>query len=206
MEPIPRAGSARGSIALDTWKRERLPQLETVSRLAAAAADQAESDLLTRAYVLVLVAEFQAFFTDLLSDIAGALVAALPDQVPLLFRQVLRDAMEDGRVVSFRNPDSTTLHRDLVRFDLPLRQLLAGGDRAGRNLLNRLDQVIGTRNKLAHGSGSVRELGVGGGRLSVATVDEWSGDLDQLATRLDNAVASKLNARLSVSLATRESR
>jgi hypothetical protein len=206
VEPITTAVPARGSSALDTWTRARLPQLETVSRLAAAADDLAEADLLTRAYVLVLAAEFQAFFTDLLSDITHALVAALPDQVPPLFRKVLQDAMEDGRVVSFRNPDSTTLHRDLVRFDLPLRQLLTGTDRAGRNLLTRLDQVISTRNKLAHGSGSVSELGVGGGRLSVATVDEWSGDLDQLATRLDKAVASTLSARLSVSLATRESR
>lgn len=203
MEPT--VDPAPPSTALDRWRRERTPQLATLSRLAAAAATQAEADLLTRSYVLVLAAEFQGFFTDLLSNIARALVAALPDDVPPELRRVLQDAMEDGRMVNSRNPDAMTLHRDLVRFDLKLRELIAGGDRTGRQLLARLDQVIRARNKLAHGSGSVAELGVDGGRLSVRTVDEWRGHLDNLATILSDVVAFDLTARLSVSLPTGES-
>jgi hypothetical protein len=191
--------SAVRSRALDRWRRERLPQLTLVSRLAAAAGTQPEADLLTRAYVLVLAAEFQGFFADLLTAIARLLVDSLPEGVPPPLRHVLWHAMEQDRVVDFRNPDATTLRRDLSRFDMDVRTLLAGDDRAGRGLLNRLDQVIGIRNKLAHGAGSVSGLGPDGDRLAPATVDEWSRDLDRLATILDKAVASHLTAGLSIS-------
>lgn len=201
MEPI---AAATGSPALGTWRTVRRPQLEAAARLAAAARDGVEADLLTRAHVLVLAAEFQGFFTDLLSEITGALVSALPAEVPPDLREVLREAMEDGRVVGFRNPDATTLGRDLIRFDIRLRDLLARGDRTAAGLLARLEQVIRVRNKLAHGAVPVSEVGPGGGRLDPRTVAEWARDLDRLATILDNAVAAHLSAHLSVTLRREE--
>jgi len=153
--------------------------------------------------VLVPAAEFQGFFSDLLTDIAQMLVDALPDEVPPPLSEVLKHAMERDRVVDFGNPDATTLRRDLFRFDMQARTLLAGDDRGGRGLLNRLDQVIGVRNRLAHGAGSVSELGPGGDRLEAATVDEWSRDIDRLATILDNAVASHPSAGLSINWSER---
>jgi hypothetical protein len=185
------------SPALTRWRTDRGAQLETASRLAAAAATPADADLLTRAYVLVLAAEFQGFFTDLLSDIGRTLVDALPDEVPPPLRAVLLEAMRGGRMVEFRNPDATTLRRDLIRFDVSLRHLARGGAPGGPGL-DRLGRLIATRNKLAHGSGAVGELGPDGGRLTADVVDEWWRDVDQLAATLDNVVAVHLTERLSI--------
>lgn len=204
MEPTVTAPATTPSAALTVWQRDRQPQLEIVSRLAAEAVTEPEADLLTRAYVLVLAAEFQAFFTDLLSVISGALVAALPDEVPPEFRLLLRDALEDGRVVGFRNPDATTLRRDLRRFDLELRELVVRGP-AGASLLTRLDQLIRVRNKLAHGGATVSTLGTDGRRLTASDVDDWRSEIDRLATTLDRAVARHLSHRLSIEPAGKES-
>jgi hypothetical protein len=191
------------STALTRWRTDRLPQLATISRLAHAAADRSEADLLVRAYVLLLTAEFQGFFTDLLTDISQAIVDALPGEVRPPLRMVLRDAMGAGRLVDHRNPDATTVRRDLVRFDMQTAELLAG-DRDARVLLNRLDQVIRTRNALAHGAGTVSAAGPGGRPLSTTTVDEWTAHLDRLAAILDKVVARNLSERLSVDLVTKE--
>jgi hypothetical protein len=191
------------SPALTRWRTDRLPQLATISRLAQAAADRSEADLLVRAYVLVLTAEFQGFFTDLLTDISQAIVDALPGEVRPQLRMVLRDAMGAGRVVDHRNPDATTVRRDLVRFDMQTAELLTGV-RDARVLLKRLDQVIRTRNALAHGAGAVSAAGPGSRPLSTTTVDEWTAQLDRLAVILDKVVAQNLSERLSVDLVAKE--
>jgi hypothetical protein len=197
MEPPTTIAPTRDRSALEVWRRDRQPELAIMSELAGQATSQAEVDLLTRAYVLVLAGEFQAFFTDLLSDVAKTLVSALPDDVLPPLRKVLQNAIEDGHLINFRNPDTTTLQRDLVRFDFQLRERLSSAD---RRRLRRLDEVIRTRNKLAHATATVAELGPGGARLTPATVDEWRRDLDQLVTILNKAVASDLRTRLSATV------
>jgi hypothetical protein len=183
------------SPALSLWKGERRHRLRIAQRLAVEAdADSLVAAYLLGAQVIALVAEFQGYCSDLLSDVVDvALRSVNRDEKRRPLDLVLRTAMTTDRAVDTRNPTSANLARDFARLGMKLRD-----DLAPRRLLKSLDAAVTARNALAHAGGDLHGIGIDGSILTARHADQWASDLDALAGSLDSSVREHLTRRLDL--------
>jgi hypothetical protein len=151
------------SIALQTW---RGPRRQSIDRLAQAHADMGEVEgpgrpleigrSLAHAYIMRLLAEFQAFVRDVYDLAAEHLVNVADPPEGLVV--VLTSAITRGRSIDSGNATMTSLRTDFGR--LGIRDLggkLAQRDsrwdaQAGGTDPSRYNALVAVRNALAHGN------------------------------------------------------
>lgn len=149
------------------------------------------------AYILRVVAEFQAFARDL-HDLAVARLVELAG-VDTRYAAVLTEAATAERNVDRGNPTLRNLQADFRRIGLTeLRAKLSANNRrwaapGGRDK-DAFEELIGIRNALAHGNqGELDQLRAGGLSDTVSWTRSRLPALNRIAAAMDRVVWDHLN-------------
>ena len=195
------------SIPCDRWRGERRDEIGTIATAHAAIGevDGPGRPLeigrpLAHAYVLRVVAAFQAFARDL-HALAGERLVELSD-VGMAFRPLLSAAVSEGRAIDRGNADLRSLQRDFRRLGIAelnakLEQTNGHWKKTPRRRGDKAyyRDLIELRNTLAHGNqGQLDELR----RRGVTDTVTWTRDrlpgLDRFAGSLDRIVWNHLRS------------
>lgn len=202
--------SYRRSVPLDAWFTRREAAIET---LAAAHAAVGEVDGPGRpreigrpvghAYILRVVAEFQAYVRDL-HDLAADRTVVL-SQTPAQYWPLLSAAVTEGRFIDRGNADVRSIDSDFQRLGISgLRSRIASRNSRWSSTTGRSDQayyqdLIELRNALAHGNqGQLDRLRDRGVADTITWARSRLPGLRRTARALDRVVWEHLNDAFGV--------
>lgn len=178
----------RSSPPLREWQGARRRVLDLLA--GAAARGGLDADVVAQAYVVRIVAEFQAFARDLHDFAAERLATLVVADVAHVAH--VAEAVTGGRRLDAGNPGPDALRKDFARFGvIGFKSGISASD------VGRLDDLIRLRNALAHGNARDRaELA----RDGVVATPAWArlarDALDRTARRLDLVTWRSLETRL----------
>lgn len=189
------------SEALERWRTERRATVTLARDLCTSEPPgTAGHHLVLGTYVTVLVAEFQGFCRELISELARALVGGVPLGVPRRVALALQSAMSSNRAIDAGNPTARNLDRDLRRFGLRLSDALRPTDLARPGRLAGLSALLAVRNSVVHAVADLSTLGPRDEPLTVTHVDSWRRDVEALTVALDEAVRHHLWSTLKIDI------
>lgn len=181
------------SVALLTWRNDRMARLAAVdAHCVAAAALLPPNPLLAEeslcGYVMLLSGHFQGFCRDLYFECGDSVVAAIAAGLrPSLQRQFAAELK-----LNSSNATVETIKKDFERFAIILD---FDADPANHPRVTRLGHLNKWRNAVAHQKPGVP---VGVPPLTLAAIQDWRISCDELATWLDGVTYNELVAILGV--------
>jgi hypothetical protein len=182
------------SVALEEWRgasARTLDELESLHRLVEETSPSAPA--LTRqiayAYAALTLAHFQRYCRAVHTEAVDALVGEMPGSAELA--RVLGGVMVERRFLDRGNPTPSNLEQDFMRFRFKLWPNVEADDERNRRRKEKLMQLCGWRNAIAHGDISRRQAA---GKLVPRELDfeacrDWRRALDGLAVSIDAVTA-----------------
>ena len=170
-----------------TSQRAELDRFETALR-AARASQPASRQQLTDAYLMLVAAHFQFYCRSLHTE---AVRFAAAQVVPPALSRLVEESLISGRRLDRGNAQPAALAADFERLGLQLWRNLVQLDSRNRDREQRLHQLNGWRNAVAHQdfdrSPAAAAAAAGAGR-SLSQVRGWRQSCSALASQLDIVV------------------
>lgn len=180
------------SQALVTWRGPAARALDQIEAAHAAVGGAGPgrryaTQQINQAYAVMLSSQFQRFCRDIHSEAADHLAAAVtnPD-----LRVIFRTQITSGRKLDTGNPNPANLGSDFGRLRMDFWSAVRGQDPRNLGRQARLERLNRWRNAIAHQDFDPAQLG--GSELRLATVRNWRGACNALASEFDHVIRSHL--------------
>jgi hypothetical protein len=187
------------SNALERWNGERSQKLDYMEEVHQSVGGSGPgrrytTEQLNHLYAVALSAEFQGFCRDLHEECSDSWVAAIPNAT---IATETKKLLVSGRRLSAGNPSAGNIGNDFARLGIALWPQVRSRDRRATTWRDRLEELLGWRNAIAHQDFVGNNLS-GIASLTLHRVRSWRKACNGLSRAFDLVMRDHLAAVLGL--------